>query len=159
MASTTVTTDCDSVIGEILIAAPGERVFQALTDRKQVMVWWTHPDCLIEDFSMELKRGGRWIYDTQQSKININGVTQFHCEGEVLEYDPPRALAYMWIANWHDNKSRRTVVRWELMPESGSTLVRVTHSGLAAERVAREDYTSGWLGVLDTLKNFVETNR
>jgi hypothetical protein len=40
--------------------------------------------------------------------------------------------------------------------ESGGALVRVTHSGLAQERVAREDYKGGWLGVLETFKNFVE---
>lgn len=158
MATISVTPDRDSVVGEIRIAAPPERVFQALTDPKQVMVWWTQPDCPIETFSMQLKRGGRWIYDTQQTKIDVNGVTKFHCEGEVLEYDPPRVLAYTWIANWHDNKSRRTVVRWELIPQSEGTLVRVSHSGLAEERAAREDYTSGWVGVLDTLKKFVETD-
>jgi uncharacterized protein YndB with AHSA1/START domain len=156
MATTTVTHDQDAVIGEIYIAAPVERVFQALFDPKQVMLWWTHPDCPIAAFSMETKPGGRWFYDTAQTKINVNGVTKFHCEGEVLEYDPPRVLAYTWIANWHDDKSRRTVVRWELSPQANGTLAKVTHSGLAQERVAREDYTSGWVGVLETLKKFLE---
>ncbi len=156
MATTTITPDQDAVIGEIYVAAPPERVFRALIDPKQVMVWWTHPDCPIESFSMEPKRGGRWIYDTKQSKINVNGVTKFHCEGEVLEYDPPRLLAYTWIANWHHDKSRPTSVRWELTPQSGGTLVKVTHSGLAEERVAREDYKGGWIGVLETLKKFME---
>jgi uncharacterized protein YndB with AHSA1/START domain len=156
MATTSVTPDRDSVVGEIYVAAPRERVFQALIDPRQVMIWWTNPDCPIESFAMEAKKGGRWAYDTQQSKINVNGITKFHCEGEVLEYDPPRVLAYTWLANWHDDKSRRTVVRWELTSQSGGTLVRVTHSGLAEERVAREDYTNGWIGALETLKQFVE---
>jgi len=157
VARTTVAPDRDAVIGEIYIAAPPDRVFQALIDPKQVMAWWTTPESPIESFSIEPKCGGRWIYDTKQTKINVDGVTKFHCEGEVLEYDPPRVLAYTWIANWHADKSRRTVVRWELTPQSNGTLVKITHSGLAQEPVAREDYKGGWIGALDALKEFLES--
>lgn len=156
MASTMITPDQDAVVSEIQISAPQARVFQAITDPKQVMAWWTSDECEIESFSMEPKRGGRWFYDTKQSTMNVNGVTKFHCEGEVLEYDPPRALAYTWIANWHDDKSRRTVVRWELTPQPGGTLVKVTHSGLAEDAGARKDYSGGWTGVMAQLKKFVE---
>jgi hypothetical protein len=34
--------------------------------------------------------------------------------------------------------------------------VKVTHSDLAAEKVAREDYSRGWVGVLGKLKAFAE---
>jgi uncharacterized protein YndB with AHSA1/START domain len=156
MATTTVTPDLDAVVSEIHIAAPPERVFQALIDPKQVMSWWTSPECQIERFAMEPRKGGRWTYDTKQSQLNVNGVTKFHCDGEVLEYDPPRRLAYTWIANWHDDKTRRTVVRWELTPKAGGTQLKVTHSGLAQEASSRKDYSSGWTGVVGALKMFVE---
>ena len=156
MAPATTMQGNDAVVSEIHIAAPPDRVFEALIDRKQVMSWWTGPDCRIQNFSMEPRRGGRWTYDTEQSKLNVNGVSKFHCEGEVLEYDPPRSLAYTWIANWHDDKSRPTVVRWELTPDSKGTRVKITHSGLAQEPTARKDYTGGWPGVLEQLKSFVE---
>lgn len=156
MAATIITLNQDAVISEIQIAAPPARVFQALIDPKQVMSWWTSPDCQIEAFSMEPKTGGRWTYDTKASGLNINGVSKFHCEGEVLEYDPPRCLAYTWIANWHEQKTRRTVVRWELTPLADGTHVKVTHSGLLEEPTCRKDYSSGWPGVVETLKKFVE---
>ena len=156
MASTTITPDLDALVSEIHIAAPAERVFQALVDSKQVLQWWTGDDCKIESFEMEPRVGGRWRYDTRQTPININGISKFHCEGEVLEYDPPRVLAYTWIANWHDRPSQRTVVRWELADSKGGTLVRVTHSGLVDLPVARKDYSGGWPGVLNELKKFVE---
>ena len=159
MTAATITPNQDAVITEIQIAAPPDRVFQALIDPQQVMQWWSSEACQIESFSMEPKRGGRWIYDTKQSNLNVNGVNRFHCEGEVLEYDPPRLLAYTWIANWHDDKSRRTVVRWELVPTANGTQVKVTHSGLTHEATARKDYSGGWLGVLAQLKNFVEKSR
>lgn len=86
----------------------------------------------------------------------MNGVSQFHCDGEVLEYDPPRLLAYTWIANWHEDKAARTVVRWELSPKSGGTLLKVTHSGLTNLPASRKDYSGGWTGVVEQLKKFVE---
>ena len=78
--------------------------------------------------------------------------------GEILEIDPPRLLVYSWIANWHDDTARRTVVRWELAAKSGGTHVKVTHSGLAQLPVARKDYSGGWPEVVEMLKQFIEKN-
>lgn len=156
MSSTVVTPNLDALITEIRVAAPPERIFQALIDPREVMQWWASENCQIESFALEPCQGGRWRYDTKQCELNVNGVTKFHCDGEVLEYDPPRVLAYTWIANWHDRPAQPTVVRWELAASKGGTLVRVTHSGLAELPVARKDYASGWPGVLDQLKKFVE---
>src|SRR6516165_1492476 len=87
MASTSMTPDQDAIICEIQISALPELVFQALIDPKQVMQWWTSETCAIEDFTIEAKRGGRWSYDTKQSGLNVNVVSKFHCEGEVLGHD------------------------------------------------------------------------
>ncbi len=156
MASTVITPNQDTLVSEIYVAAPATRIFQALVDSSQVLQWWTGDDCQIESFSIEPREGGRWTYDTKPTKLNINGISKFHCDGEVLEYDPPRVLSYTWIANWHDRPTQRTVVRWELAASKGGTLVRVTHSGLAQLPVARKDYSGGWPGVLRDLKKFVE---
>ena len=158
MASIAVTPDQDALVSEIHIAAPPERVFQALIDPAQAMQWWNSPQCPIEAYAMDARPGGRWSYDTQQTeKVKVNGVSKFHCEGEVLECDPPRVLAYTWIANWHE-KEARTVVRWELAASKGGTLLRVTHSGLAALEASRKDYSGGWPGVVESIKRFVEGN-
>jgi uncharacterized protein YndB with AHSA1/START domain len=157
MPQATMTQTDNAVMTEIHIAAPPERVFQALVDPKQVMSWWTGDDCQIESFTMETRPGGRWTYDTRQGTSEVNGVTKFHCEGEVLEYDPPRLLVYSWIANWHEDKSQRTVVRWDLTAKAGGTHLKVTHSGLANLPTSRKDYSGGWTGVVEQLKNFLES--
>ena len=156
MPTTFVTPDQDAIVSEIHIAAPAERVFQALIDPQQLMRWWNSEECKTEFFEMDTRPGGRWRFGTRKSTLNVNGVNQFFCEGEVLEFDPPRLLAYTWIANWHDDKARKTIVRWEFMPTKDGTHVKVTHSGLAQEAVARKDYSSGWPGVVEKLKKFVE---
>ena len=157
MAKTIVTPDQDAIVSEIEIAAPPERVFQALVDPAQMTQWWTNDQCKTEYFEMDARRGGKWGFGTAKSAtLTINGVNQFFCHGEVLEYDPPRVLAYTWVGNWHDDKSRVTRVRWELTPVGQGTRVKVTHSGLAQENVARKDYSSGWPGVLGSLKQYLE---
>ena len=75
---------------------------------------------------MDARPGGRWRLGTKKTK------------------------------NWHDDKTRRTVVRWELTSTNHVTHLKVTHSGLAQEAVARKDYSGGWPGVVDALKQFVE---
>ncbi len=40
MATTKLTPDLDAIIGEVFIAAPPARVFQAITDPEQVPRWW-----------------------------------------------------------------------------------------------------------------------
>lgn len=156
MSSTVITPDQDAVVSEIHIAVPPERVFKALTDAAELKRWFNNPNCPIKEWVMDARPGGRYRYATQKGSVVVNSVDEFECHGEILEYDPPRILAYTWLANWHDNSTHRTVVRWELTPKSGGTQVKVTHSGLKQEATARKDYSGGWPGVVNSLKQFVE---
>jgi len=156
MAITAITPDQDAIVGEIHIAASPERVFQALTDATQLKRWFSDPSCPIKLWEMDARLGGKYRYATERGTVVVNNVSEFECHGEIVEYDPPRLLAYTWFGNWHDDTTRRTVVRWELTPKSGGTQVKVTHSGLAHLPIARKDYSGGWVGVLAMLKRFVE---
>ena len=151
-----VTPDQDAVVSEIDIAAPAERIFQALTKSDELSRWFTSPECPSKFWKMDARLGGQYHYATEKGTVVVNNVSEFECRGEIVEIDPPRLLVYTWIANWHDDTSRRTVVRWELTPTKAGTHVKVTHSGLAQEEAARKDYSGGWPGVLDMLKNFAE---
>jgi len=155
-AEARVTADQDAVICEVDIAAPPGRVFEALTDPDQLARWFTDAACPVRFWKVDARKGGAYSYATEKGNFEINGVSEFECHGEILEYDPPRLLVYTWIANWHLDKQHATVVRWELTPTAAGTHVKVTHSGLAPEPAAREDYRSGWVGVVEKLKGFVE---
>jgi len=157
MTTATITPNQDAVVSEIYIAAPPDRVFHALVDAAQLRRWFTNPSCPAHLWEMDARPGGRYRYTTEKGTTVVNNVSEFECHGEILEYDPPRLLVYTWIANWHEDKTRSTVVRWELAPQAGGTLVKVTHSGLAHESVARKDYSGGWVGVLESLKKFLES--
>jgi len=156
MATSILSPDGDAIVSEIEISAPPERIFQALTNSAQLRLWFTDPANPTHLWEMDPRLGGRYSYHTEKGTVVVNNVSEFECHGEILEYDPPRLLVYTWIASWHDDKTCRTVVRWELTPRSGGTHVKVTHSGLADMPIARKDYSSGWTGVVEYLKKFVE---
>jgi uncharacterized protein YndB with AHSA1/START domain len=155
-AKSEIIPDTDAVVAEIQIAAPPERVFKALTDAKELTRWFRSPECPVKFWTMDPRLGGRYGYAHEKDSVVVNGASEFECHGEILELDPPHLLVYSWLANWHDDKSQRTVVRWELTPDASGTRVKVTHSGLAQENAARKDYSGGWPGVLQMLKNFTE---
>ena len=154
-----ITADQDAIVSEIDISAPPERVFKALTDPAQLQRWFTNPECPAKSWEMDPRPGGHYRYETEAGSIVVNNVRQFKCHGEILEVDPPRLLVYTWIANWHDDASSRTIVRWELTPKPGGTHVKVTHSGLSMLPIARKDYSGGWPGVVEMLKKFVEKDK
>ena len=124
------------------IEHPIEKVWDAIATPEGIEGW-------LGAAQLDLTEGGdiRLRFD----KTVGNVVT-----GHVTEVDPPHVLAYAWFANWHNVTSRKTIVRWELSPKDGGTLVKVIHSGLAQEDVARKDYQGGWPGVVEQLKTYVE---
>ncbi len=156
MTTIITTPDQDAIVSEIQIAASPDRVFQALTTASELKRWFGSPECPTKHWKMDARPGGHYSYTTEAGSVVVNGVREFTCHGEILEYDPPRVLVYTWLANWHDDVNRQTIVRWELSPQSGGTHVRVTHSGLATMPVVRKDYSGGWPGVVEMLKKFVE---
>ena len=156
MPTTIITPNQDAVISEIEIAAPHERVFQALTTESELKRWFTNAECPAKLWEMDARVGGHYGYASEKGSVVVNSISEFECHGEILEYDPPRILVYTWLANWHDDANRRTLVRWELTPTKTGTRVKVTHSGLSEENAARKDYSNGWPGVVEMLKKFVE---
>ncbi len=154
--TTSITPDQDAIASEIEISAPPERVFRALTTGDELSLWFGSPECPSKSWNMDARLGGRYAYSVGNESVIVNGIKAIECHGEILEFDPPRTLAYTWIANWHDDVSRSTLVRWELTPHQGGTRVRMTHSGLSRLPVARTDYLGGWPGVVEMLKKFTE---
>ena len=149
MATSRITPDNDVLISEIEIAAPPERVFQALIVPDQVTAWWGQEGMYrSKKFESDTRPGGKW-----SSKGQSMDGGEFHVYGEYLEVDPPRALAYTWVASWTGDA--RTTVRWELEPTPNGTLVRIRHSGLRARPELAESYRS-WPTILGWIRAYLE---
>ena len=163
MATVTVTPELDSVVGEIFIAAPPERVFQAITDPRQVPQWWGQQGLYrITEWKGDVRPGGKW------SSVGVgDDGTSFRVDGEYLEVDPPRLLVHTWVASW--TGAQKTTVRWELEPRDvhglqpsgprrmgNGTMVRIRHQGFAGDAKAAADHGQGWIRVLGWMQAYVE---
>jgi len=163
MATIEITPDQDAVVAEIFIAAPPERVFQAITDPAQTSQWWGQKGVYrITERHADFRLGGKyWCVG-----VGADG-TSFRVEGEYLEIDPPRLLVQTWVASWCGEVT--TIVRWELEPQpvhglqhrgpqklGTGTLVRVRQQGFAGAPKAAVDHAQGWTRVLGWMQAFVE---
>jgi uncharacterized protein YndB with AHSA1/START domain len=163
MATIAVTPDQDTVEAEIFVAAPPERVFQALTDPNQMPRWWGQQGMYrITEWKADLRPGGKW----SSVGVGADG-TSFRIEGEYLEVDPPRRLVQTWVASY--SGLLQTVVRWELEPRAihglqqlgphrmgTGTVVRLRHQGFAGDAKAAGDHGQGWKRVLGWMQAFLE---
>lgn len=136
----------ETIVREITIQASATRIFEALTDPVQRVKWWGAG--YIEDAAMEsdLRPGGKWL---------MTGIVRdkpFRISGEYREIEPPTVLTFTMLATWMPNPCE-TLVRFSLEERAGTTLVRLTQSGVTAENV---QYFSGWSEILGGLQIHVE---
>jgi len=96
MATAQLTPDSDAILAEIFIAAPPDRVFEAIADPKQRAQWWGEKGVFqVLDTKSDFRVGGRWSYEG----VGPSG-TPFHMEGEYIEIDRPRLLVQTRRADW-----------------------------------------------------------
>lgn len=151
MATNVVTQEQDAIALEVQVGAPPERVFQAITDPTQMLRWWGQQGMYHSTkWCTDVRPGGQWRCE---GVSDADGST-YHVSGEYLEVDPPRLLAHTWVASF--SGPMKTVVRWELAPVAGGTLIRLNHSGFAGAPAAAKGHYEGWVRVLGWVQGFVE---
>jgi len=142
----------DAVQTEVYIAAPPERVFQALTDPKQLVQWWGQSGTYrITRMEADIRVGGKWRSEGEGSDGQ-----QFYVEGEYREVNLPRSVAYTWRSSY--SPGRETLVRFELVAEGKGTWVRVHHSGFARDPEGAKSHGNGWIRVLGWMRDYLERN-
>jgi len=113
---------------EIRIDAPRESVFHLLSD-VDAMKRWFRPSIF------EPRVGGRTMF-----VFPFDDEDSVSC-GEITAYDPPSCIAFTW--NWQSAPAANTEVRFDLIEEGSSTLVRLTHTGFVEEVMAQR-HGEGW---------------
>jgi uncharacterized protein YndB with AHSA1/START domain len=163
MATAQITPDQDTVVAEILVAAPPARVFEAISDPKQTAQWWGQKGLYrLTETKADVRVGGKWL----SAGVGHDG-KEFKVEGEYLEIDPPRLLVHTWIPSYQNIGT--TIVRWELEPRpmhglqhagpsrvGTGTLVTIRHSGFSGNMEAAKNHGQGWTRVLSWMQAFVE---
>jgi uncharacterized protein YndB with AHSA1/START domain len=141
----------DTVVQEIVIQAPAERIFEALTDPAQRIKWWgAEGRFQTTHMESDLRPGGKWMM-----RGNGVGGRPFTVMGEYRQIEPPRLLIFTWLPDWQGD-ALETLVRFELTENSGLTTVRLTHSGLTTEssRLSHK----GWPQILTWLQAYSESH-
>ncbi len=106
----------DAIVQEILIKAPAERVFEALTNPAQRVQWWgAEGRFQATQMESDLRPGGAWM-------MSGNGVggRPFTVSGKYLQIERPRLLVFTWLPSWQEN-AYETTVRFDLAEASGCT--------------------------------------
>lgn len=139
----------ESIVSEITIQAAPDRIFDALTVPEQRLAWWGGGGAMFKTEAMDsdLRVGGKW------EMRGLTGERPFTISGEYREIDRPRALAFTWSPSWSP-EAAGSLVRFELIERDGTTLVRITHSGLTAGAAKAH---SGWMNILGWLKAHAES--
>jgi uncharacterized protein YndB with AHSA1/START domain len=125
-----------SVLFRRLLRHPIEDVWTAITEPSQIEAW------AMVKLTREDVPGGRLVMEHPH---NIRAT------GRVLEWQPPRVYEYEWNLppGPHQPEGEASVVRWELTPTEGGTLLVLTHRKLT--RPTAEVFSRGLRVFLDRL--------
>jgi uncharacterized protein YndB with AHSA1/START domain len=143
------TVTSDTIVQEITIKGPAERIFEALADPDQRVKWWGSGDRFkTTHMESDLRPGGRWM----MSGTGMGG-RPFTVAGAYRKIERPHLLEFTWLPSWQGDATE-SLVRFDLDEKDGVTTVRLTHSGLVSDR-ARGSH-QGWPQILDWLRAYVE---
>lgn len=147
-----MTETADTIVKEITIKAPADRVFAALSDPQQRVKWWGVPGKFqVTHMESDLRPGGPWVM-----RGTGPGGAPFTLRGEYRAIERPRLLEFTWLHELGGAAALPTVVRFDLDEAAGVTTVRLTHSGLTTEQ-SRQTY-QGWPWLLSLLQQYAEAH-
>jgi uncharacterized protein YndB with AHSA1/START domain len=122
----------ETVQSTIEIAAPPERVFDALTDPEELAGWLGPNEELSHDWSVDLRPGGSWRARTTDGDGRDGSM-----HGTYLVVDRPRRLELTWNDQSELGESR---VRFDLVPADVAgvpgTRLTVTHQGIGVQAMS-----------------------
>lgn len=147
-----ITVSDHTIVQEVTMRAPAQRIFNALTRPAELLKWWNaegkfrlvHAEC-------DVCTGGKWLM--RVSGVNCStGAPESVVSGEYRTVNPPKTLEFTW--NRQNEDYPESLVRWDLDEKDGYTTVRVTHSGLISEKMRARN--NGWMMIVELLQGYVQ---
>ena len=132
---------------ERIFNAPGEKVWEAITDKDKMKQWYFDLEEFIPEVGFEFTFYGG---SKEQQYLHICKIT------EVI---PGKKLKHSWQ---YDGYPGESFVTFELFPEGDKTTLKLTHAGLHtfpqdSKDFAKESFSKGWTHIIGTsLKEYLE---
>jgi uncharacterized protein YndB with AHSA1/START domain len=131
----------------IYIASTPEKVFKALTDEKTSEQYWVG-NRVVSDW----KIGAPFALKLKHEEKDVTG--------KVLEFDPPRRLAYSFReARPGMQAEPPSRVTFELESHKDQVKLTIVHDEFDPGSKAFENVSRGWPLVLSSLKSYLETGK
>jgi uncharacterized protein YndB with AHSA1/START domain len=133
---------------EFYIAAPPEKVWNALTDGEQTKQYFY--GCRVES---TFEKGAPIAYVADGSFKML--------EGDVLEITPGKKLSTTYRPLWDAavSKDAPSRVTWGLAASGDVTKLTLIHDAFKGGKSSYEQSASGWPLILSSLKSYVETGK
>lgn len=130
------------------IAAPPEKVFQALTDPRFTKRYWVSKEILSD-----------WKVGSPLFLRHPDGRQVEH--GKILAVDPPRMLSYTFEPRppQIERPERASRVLFEIDRQGETVRLTVTHDDFPADSIVFPIITRGWPVILSGLKTLLESDR
>jgi uncharacterized protein YndB with AHSA1/START domain len=138
---------------EVELSVPAPAVFEALTDPEQLAQWWGPHHFTTPSIDLDLRVGGRYRFAMQPPDGGL-----FHLQGEFLEIEVPRRLAYTFRWEEPDADDVETVVILLIVDLGASTRLTVDQGAFASEP-RRELHVRGWSDSLQRLQTWLSRPR
>jgi uncharacterized protein YndB with AHSA1/START domain len=127
--------EAGSILANVEVAAPPDRIFRALAS-DQIVQWWVRPGVFdTREWTGDVRIGGRW----RASGLGKRG--PYVLEGEFIEVDAPRKLVHTWHGAGVPGPP--TTVTYTLEPTGNGTRVTLRHSGFSVREVCANTAV-GW---------------
>ena len=136
---------------EIARVLPAERtaVFRTITDPQLLGEWWGPHGFRCPSAQFEPREGARYRIAMQPPEGEL-----FHLEGEFVEVDPPRRLAFSFRWDPPDPDDQETVAALTLVERGGETELTLLQRPFATE-ARRELHAEGWSESFEKLRQLL----
>lgn len=133
------------IIKEVLLDAPPQRVWKAITDKNEMK---------------------QWYFDLKEFKPEVGFEFQFAMQHEgrnwvhlcrITEAVPNKKLSHTWR---YEGIPGDTLLTFELIPEGNKTRLKLTHSGLETfpkdiPGLSVENFNTGWDHFMKSIKQYL----
>ena len=140
------------LVVERRIEASPQHVFNAWTDANVLAQWWGPEGVTCPHAEIDARIGGAYRISNRLPDGSTVWIT-----GEFTDVEVPSLLSYSWVIESPEGGTVPTsYVTVTFTPDGDSTIVRVEHTRIANDDVAR-NHEEGWHGCLAGLADWAES--